>query len=149
MIENRASYSVDSSVQSVNQAEDIARSVAADAGFQPKEVEDIAIAVREAAINAAVHGNAGDPSKKVLLVMERLPDGLRITVTDEGKGFDPGALPDPLAPENLLKQSGRGVFLMRAYMDEVRFRRLKSGMETVLIKYFRGAPAKGKETPKP
>ena len=57
-----------------------------------------------------------------------------VTISDEGKGFVPDEVPDPLAPENLLKESGRGIFLMRAFMDEVRFRKLNPGTEITLIK---------------
>ena len=59
---------------------------------------------------------------------------LIITITDQGRGLDPDEVPDPLAPENLMKQSGRGIFLMRAFMDEVRFRKLDPGTEITLIK---------------
>lgn len=64
---------------------------------------------------------------------------------DEGKGLDPEEIPDPLAPENLLKQSGRGIFLIRAFMDEVRFRNMEPGTEVTLIKKLSGDSRDGKE----
>ncbi|MFB3916023.1 MAG: ATP-binding protein [Terriglobales bacterium] len=148
MIDNRLSYTLGSSVEGINLAEDIARRAAAEAGFQEEEIHVISMAVREAAINAAQHGNRCDPNKKVQLLVEKEPDRLQITIRDEGKGFDPAQVQDPLAPGNLLRQSGRGIFLIRSYMDEVRFRRLESGMEAVLVKHLRGAPAEHKENPK-
>jgi serine/threonine-protein kinase RsbW len=71
-----------------------------------------------------------------------------VSVRDEGKGLDPGSVPDPLAPENLLKQSGRGIFLIRAFMDEVRFRSMDPGTEITLIKRVRGNDPDGKEASK-
>ena len=92
------------------------------------------MAVREAMINAVLHGNNYDPAKRVNLTLEQNGKELIVTITDEGHGFVPEEVPDPLAPENLLKESGRGIFLMRAFMDEVRFRKLNPGTEIILIK---------------
>ena len=92
------------------------------------------MAVREAMINAVLHGNNYDPAKRVNLTLEQNGKELIVTITDEGRGFVPEEVPDPLAPENLLKESGRGIFLMRAFMDEVRFRKLNPGTEIILIK---------------
>ena len=69
---------------------------------------------------------------------ETTPEALTVAVRDEGEGLDPATLPDPLAPENLLKQSGRGIFLIRAFMDEIHFRTLSPGTEITMIKYVRG-----------
>jgi serine/threonine-protein kinase RsbW len=149
MTENRVSYTLDSTLESVNQAEETARQMAAEVGFQNEAAHEIAMAVREAAVNAVLHGNQYDPAKKVRVSYEKKPGLLQVTVTDEGPGFEPEQLPDPLAPENLLKQSGRGIFLIRSYMNEVRFRRLATGMEMVMIKYLRGQAANGKESAKP
>jgi serine/threonine-protein kinase RsbW len=85
-------------------------------------------------INAILHGNAYDPNKRVNLTFEQNGREMIVTISDEGHGFIPEEVPDPLAPENLLKQSGRGIFLMRAFMDEVRFRKLEPGTEITLIK---------------
>jgi serine/threonine-protein kinase RsbW len=83
---------------------------------------DIEIALNEALENAVVHGNAEDPDKRVSVTCRCTPDGeVSITVQDEGQGFNTGALPDPTAPENRLRSSGRGIYLMKALMDEVRF----------------------------
>ena len=72
-------------------------------------------------------------------------DILTVTIRDEGKGLQNDDIPDPLAPENLLKQSGRGIFLIRAFMDEVRFRNMEPGTEITLIKRLSGEARDGKE----
>ena len=98
------------------------------------------VAVRESVINAIKHGNGNDEAKKVHVAFTPLqasapPHGLQIRVRDEGPGFDPETLPDPLAPENLLKASGRGIFLIRSFMDELVLQRApEGGMEIVMVK---------------
>ncbi|MGA2903276.1 MAG: ATP-binding protein [Candidatus Korobacteraceae bacterium] len=135
----RVSYRMESTLDSVNKAEEMADQMAARAGLDEDMRSGISMAVREAMINAVLHGNAYDPAKRVNLSFEQNDQELIVTVTDEGKGFVPEDVPDPLAPENLLKQSGRGIFLMRAFMDEVRFRKLNPGTEITLIKRLQGS----------
>ncbi len=95
----------------------------------------ILMALREALANAIKHGNAQDLEKRVHLEMEVTDSTLRIRIQDEGLGFDPDRVLDPLAPENRLKTSGRGIFYMKTFMDEVRFRQMNGGgMEIVLKK---------------
>jgi serine/threonine-protein kinase RsbW len=130
----RVSYRMESTLESVNKAETMADQISSQAGFDEDTRGGISMAVREAMINAVLHGNTYDPAKSVNLTFEQNGPELTITITDQGKGLDPGEVPDPLAPENLMKQSGRGIFLMRAFMDEVRFRKLDPGTEITLIK---------------
>ena len=93
------------------------------------------MAVRECMVNAVVHGNRYSNKKKVHLEIERSKDGLAVVIGDEGEGFDLSSLPDPLAPENLLRQSGRGILLIRAFMDEVDLHpRPRGGTEVRLVK---------------
>ncbi len=97
------------------------------------------VAIRESVINAIKHGNRHDIAKRVFVEFTALPvespTELVIRVRDQGLGFDPAALPDPLAPENLLKSSGRGIFFMRNFMDEVDIRRApEGGMEVRMVK---------------
>lgn len=99
----------------------------------------VGVAVRESVINAIRHGNRLDADKFVTIefVVEPVasPTDLIITVVDQGEGFDPDELADPLAPENLLKSSGRGIFFMRSFMDEVDLRRAQGGgMEVRMVK---------------
>ena len=107
----------------------------------------ILMAVREAVANAIKHGNRQDLSKHVHLEMDVVADTLAISIRDEGEGFDPKAVDDPLAPENRLKTSGRGIFYMETFMDDVRFQRhAEGGMEIVLKKNL-GAVKEKEENP--
>ena len=145
MTKQRVSYTLDSTLETVDNAEQTATRIAAEAGFEEDEVMRISMAVREAAINAVLHGNAYDPGKKVKLDFESTPRDLVITISDQGKGLDMSKIPDPLAPENLLKTSGRGIFLIRSFMDEVQIHPSHSGTEIKLIKHVHGPAADGKE----
>ena len=145
MTEQRVSYTLDSTLETVNSAEETATKIASEAGFDEEEVMKIAMAVREAAVNAVLHGNAYDPGKKVQVDFERTSSDLVITIRDQGKGLDLAKVPDPLAPENLLKTPGRGIFLIRSFMDEVEITPSTSGTEIKLIKHVHGPAADGKE----
>lgn len=134
----RVSYTLDSSLASVNKAEQAAGELAAKSGFDEDECGRIAMAVREATVNAVLHGNKYEEAKRVTVSFETTPEAMTVSVRDEGTGLDPESVPDPLAPENLLKQSGRGIFLIRAFMDEVRFRSMSPGTEITMIKHVRG-----------
>ena len=79
----------------------------------------IDMAVREAVTNAVVHGNRQDENKTVEVTLKSSPDAVEISVHDQGTGFNPEAVPDPTAQENILRTSGRGIFFMRSFMDEV------------------------------
>ncbi len=81
----------------------------------------IDMAVREAVTNAVVHGNRQDENKTVDVTLKSSPDAVEISVHDQGTGFNPEDVPDPTAEENILKASGRGIFFMRSFMDEVNW----------------------------
>jgi serine/threonine-protein kinase RsbW len=89
------------------------------------------VAVREAITNAMVHGNKEDEAKTVELTLNCLGRELEIEVRDQGEGFDPTSIPDPTDPANILKTSGRGIFLMRTFMDEVQWSMRPEGGTTV------------------
>jgi serine/threonine-protein kinase RsbW len=139
MTELRVSYTLDSTLETVDSAEQTASRIAAETGFDEDQVMQISMAVREAAVNAVLHGNAYDPEKKVKLDFERTSRDLVITIRDQGKGLDLNKIPDPLAPENLLKTSGRGIFLIRSFMDEVQIHPSQTGTEIKLVKHVQGA----------
>ena len=145
MSRNRVSYTLDSTLETVNNAENTASQMATAAGFPDDDVMKIAMAVREAAVNAVLHGNAYDPGKKVTIDFERTGSDLVITIRDQGKGIDLNNIPDPLAPENLLKTSGRGIFLIRSFMDEVEIHPSQAGTEIKLIKHVHGPAGGAKE----
>jgi serine/threonine-protein kinase RsbW len=127
---------LDSTLDSVDGAEQLVLGVATEAGFQEEELHKLGMAVRETVVNAVVHGNRYNAHKKVHLQVSAAEDHLSVTVGDQGNGFDLAALPDPLAAENLLHHSGRGLLLVRAFVDEFQVRRLTpAGTEVKLVKY--------------
>lgn len=132
---SRLSFTLESTLESVNKVEQVAEEFAAKAGFDEDTVPHIAMAVREAAVNAVIHGNRYDTAKHINVSFEASSTGLTVHVADEGTGLDPDTIPDPLAPENILRGSGRGIFLIRAFMDEVHFRQRHPGTEIILIKH--------------
>jgi serine/threonine-protein kinase RsbW len=109
------------------------------AGLDDEALHWVGVAVRESVINAIKHGNCSDVRKRVhveftVLEGDELP-GLLIRVRDEGCGFDPSTIADPRAQENLLKSTGRGILLMRSFMDEMTFQRAaEGGMEVRMVK---------------
>jgi serine/threonine-protein kinase RsbW len=127
---------LDSSLESVDKAETAVLHEAKELGFDEDDLHKIGIAVRECMVNAVVHGNRYNARKKVQVKVARTGDRIAIAVADEGEGFDPSAVPDPLASENLLRFSGRGVMLMRAFMDEFDVGpREPKGTEVRMVKY--------------
>ena len=132
---SRVSLTLGSTVESVDTVERTAEDFAERAGFDPETVPNIVMAVREAAINAVLHGNGYNPAKRITASFETTSDALVVRIRDQGPGLDPSTLPDPLAPENLLRGSGRGIFLIRSFMDEVHFRQMHPGTELTLIKH--------------
>ena len=126
---------LDSTLDSVDQAEELASGAAGRAGFDEEDLLRIGMAVREAMVNAIAHGNRYNANKKVRLSLSHNPERFVIVIADEGEGFDFEGLPDPLAPENLMRTSGRGIFLIRSFMDDVQLRHLESGgTEVTLVK---------------
>ena len=109
---------LDTQVESVNLAEEMCLRVAEAVGFDEDDCYRIGMSVREGVINAFHYGNQERPEKKIYLAVDLTSDKMVIHVLDEGKGFNLGDVPNPLAEENLLSTSGRGIFLMRSFMDE-------------------------------
>lgn len=113
--------SLPSDYQSLIDVEKLVGDICADFGVQEDAFGNVLIAVSEAVNNAIQHGNKNNPSAQVALTVADQNDIFCIQVKDEGQGFAFQALPDPTAPENILKDSGRGVFLMQNLADEVEF----------------------------
>ena len=128
--------SLDSTLESVDSAEELALGIAQRAGFDDDDLMKIGMAVRESMVNAVVHGNRYNAHKKVRFSVGHNAERFTVRVADEGEGFEVESLPDPLAPENLMRTSGRGIFLIRSFMDEFDIRRSEGGgMEVTLVKY--------------
>jgi serine/threonine-protein kinase RsbW len=135
---------LETTVESVNLSEEISRRIAGAAGFEEDDCHKIAMAVRESVINAYQYGNRTQREKKIVLTFVFEPERLVIHVLDEGAGFELTEVADPLAEENLLRASGRGLFLMRSFMDELEVRRSRQGgAELIMAKRYRNShPAK-------
>jgi len=117
----------------------VSDSVARLLNFEDDALVWMEVAVRESVINAIKHGNKHDIQKQVFVEFMTRPEidpvELVVSIRDQGEGFDPAGLPDPLAPENLLKSNGRGIFFMRSFMDDVRIEPAsEGGMEVRLTK---------------
>ena len=146
IFESSAELVIPSQLRLVDLVHCAAEKMANIAGFAEEDGLDIGLAVREAAINAIRHGNREDVSLRVRILMEVLSDGIRVEIRDQGTGFDPDAAPDPTAEDNLLRTSGRGLLLIRAFVDDVRFRFEEGrGTTVTLEKKLRrdGAPSEG------
>lgn len=127
---------LESILESADEAEQLVLDTARRAGFDEDDLHKIGISIRESMVNAVVHGNRYNARKKVHLQVSTADDHLKVRIADEGEGFDLESLPDPLAEPNLLQQSGRGIFLIRNFVDEFQVRRLDPvGTEVTLVKY--------------
>lgn len=111
----------------VELAEMIANNLARMAGFDEDTTLWIGMAVREGVINAIKHGNKGDDLKRVDIQFGMNADHITVRIVDQGEGFDPSQVPNPLDPQNLLKPNGRGIFYMRTFMDEVEYSNCAGG----------------------
>ena len=119
--------------------------VGKEAGLDEDELHWVSVAVRESVVNAIKHGNKNDSSKRVIVEFSPVPSNganeLVIRIEDEGEGFVPEEVADPLAPENILKSSGRGIFLIRNFMDETVLKKTQGGMEIRMVKKLQKADA--------
>jgi len=131
----RMDVTLESIMDSVDLAEDIILRIAEASGFDDEERHRIGMSVREGVINAVTYGNHQNRDKKVFLTIEMNNGRLVIRILDQGDGFVLADVPDPLAEENLLKSSGRGILLMKAFMDEFAVVRGRTGgAEITLVK---------------
>ena len=135
----RIEITISSRFENIELVQVIAEHLCENAGVDEDGSHWIGMAVREAVANAIKHGNKSDLSKRVIVEFSPVPahdpSELVIRVQDEGEGFEPEEVADPLAPENLLKSSGRGIFLIRSFMDDVEHRKVpEGGMEIRMTK---------------
>ena len=123
---------VESDPNNLITVEEFVNYFAKDLGLSDEQLSVLLLAVTEATTNAIIHANKCDLSKLVSIHAYIEDSKLIVKVKDEGEGFDPSTIPNPTEPENLLKDSGRGVFLMKVYMDKVEYNVTPDGMETIL-----------------
>ena len=133
---------IHSTIEALDLVQAVTEHIARQLGFDDEALHWTAMAVRESAVNAITHGNAGDPAKRVFIdysvSYEPDPPDFIVTVRDQGPGFDPETIKNPLTPENMLNTSGRGIFLIRQFMDGVSMRRApQGGMEVRMTKHIR------------
>ncbi len=137
---------LESKLSSVDAAELIVQRLAQEGGFSEEQVEHLGIAVRESMVNAVTHGNAYSRNKSVRFSVVIGHGRFTVSVGDEGPGFNPDEVPDPLALDNILRVSGRGLLLMRSFFDEVNITRPKtSGTLVVMTKNYPEGPSNKEE----
>jgi len=125
---------LDSKFENIDLVDHVTEACLRFAGFDEMIAEHMTLAIREASANAIKHGNKQHPDKVAQVIFEIDRDFITIQIMDEGEGFKPEEVPNPLAPENLLKGTGRGIFLMRQLMDEVDFSFGNSGGTHVTLR---------------
>lgn len=123
---------IESSPNNLIIVEEFVNYFAVDIGLDEEKINGLLLAVTEATTNAIIHGNKNNSLKLVKIYVTVEKSYLTIKIKDEGLGFDPSMVPDPTNPENLLKDSGRGLYLMRVYMDEMSINVTPEGTETIL-----------------
>jgi serine/threonine-protein kinase RsbW len=119
--EQKINLSFSSSFEFMDAVHDLTNEILASAGFNEDDRYWLTIAVREAVTNAVKHGNRQDPDKLVDVEFNLNGEELKVTVRDQGGGFDVGTVPDPRLPENLLKDKGRGIYYIRTFMDRTDY----------------------------
>jgi serine/threonine-protein kinase RsbW len=127
------SLEIESDPNNLLTVEEFVNYFAREIGIKEEKISGLILSVTEATTNAIIHGNKKNTGKKVKIDVSAEGHILKITVKDEGIGFDPSLIPDPTKPENLLKDSGRGLYLMKVYMDDIKFNITPDGTETILV----------------
>ncbi len=120
-IPQEISVTIPSSLKELSKIERLAGEIARKMNLSEDQQDNFSIAVTEAVGNAITHGNKKNPKKKVRIVFRLGKDKIKVSVTDQGQGFDLNKITDPLDPKNLMKESGRGIFILKRLMDKVSF----------------------------
>jgi len=123
-----------SDVEYLEKIEKTSAKIAAAAGFDESTVDDISIALTELVNNAIHHGNKNDINKKVTVSFKVDEKKLSISISDQGAGFSPSAINDPIHPDNLMADNGRGIYLVRALMDDVDYKINETGTDVIISK---------------
>ena len=124
---------IESNAKNLITVEEFVNYFAVDMNINAEKIPGLLLAITEACTNAIIHANKNDETKLVTIDVNKEDNQLIIRVKDQGKGFDPAKIPDPTETDNLLKDSGRGIYLMRVYMDDLKFNITPEGTETILI----------------
>ena len=132
MTEKVYSKVIESDPELLPEVEEFFLSIAEELKLNETQQNNLTLSASEAVSNSIVHGNKLDRSKKVEITVTINDTKIEIKFKDEGKGFDPKAVPDPTAPENILKDSGRGLHIMRSFLDDLRYNFTPSGTEAIL-----------------
>lgn len=132
MAQNSYYLEIESNPNNLITVEEFVNYFALDLGLDEEKINGLLLAITEATTNAIIHGNKNNSLKLVRIFVNVEDHILTIKIKDEGQGFDPSRVPDPTDPENLLKDSGRGLYLMRVYMDEMKINVTPEGTETIL-----------------
>jgi len=127
------SVEIESDPNNLITVEEFVNYFATDLNVNPEKLPGLLLSVTEAVTNAIIHANKSNREKLVKISASKENNQLIVCIKDEGRGFDPSTIPDPTEPENLLKDSGRGLYLMRIYMDELKFNVTPEGTETILV----------------
>lgn len=130
-----------SSTEYLDEVEAVTVKISNELKFDSSSADDLSISVTEIFNNAVEHGNKNDPNKTVTLTYTRTESHLIISIRDEGSGFAPEKIKDPLAPENLLAENGRGIYLVKNLMDNMVFNISDLGTEILLYKKLPGKNA--------
>lgn len=123
-----------SSTEYLDEVEAITVKISEELQYDSSTIDDLSISITEMFNNAVEHGNKNDPNKKITLSFTRTDSHLIISIRDEGSGFAPEKIKDPLAPENLLAENGRGIYLVRNLMDNLEFNITGQGTEVLIYK---------------
>ncbi|KAA3616949.1 MAG: ATP-binding protein [Calditrichaeota bacterium] len=121
-------------IDNLEKIEQMSSKIALDIGFDESTVDDISIALTELVNNAIHHANKDNPDKKVTVSFKSDDEKLTISILDEGEGFSPTNIGNPLDPDNLMSDSGRGLYLVEALMDSVEYKISKTGTEAIITK---------------
>ena len=133
MAEEKYHLEIESDPNNLITVEEFINYFAKDLGLDDDKLSALLLAVTEATTNAIIHANKSDRAKLVQITAEVIEGQLYVIIKDQGPGFQPEEVPDPTDPENLLKDSGRGLYLMRVYMDDLRYNITPEGTETILV----------------
>ncbi|HFE64361.1 MAG TPA: ATP-binding protein [Caldithrix sp.] len=132
---DRTELIIPSVTSELGKVEKLSQYISHKASFSEEQSDNLAIVLTELVNNAIVHGNKLDADKKVIVKVIFYRDRVQVSVKDEGSSFDPSTLKNPTDPENLWKENGRGIFLVRNLVDDVQFNPSQDGMEIIITEY--------------